>query len=169
MLTVLLDTLYIGWIWWKILTFDEINKTYFWLYFGSWVTDHFFSGPRIPKWNSAHLAWSKQAKNIGKTSKNSWVTAPCFSTRQTGHPVEVWSQGIQRYLEHCVDQWSFTFTRLYDTLYQRGRGHEAANIKMLRSQWGFNGHRKNIFVKKYLYFPQFSSFKKSGCCCQDGN
>ena len=29
-------------------------------------------GPRIPKWNFAHLAWSKQAKNIRKTPKNSW-------------------------------------------------------------------------------------------------
>ena len=44
-----------------------------------------FCGPGIPKWNFAHLEWSKQAKNIRKTSKNSWFTAPCFRTRQTGH------------------------------------------------------------------------------------
>ena len=29
----------------------------------------------------------KQAKYIRKTSKNNWFTAPCFRTRQTGHPV----------------------------------------------------------------------------------
>ena len=35
-----------------------------------------------------HL-WSKQAKNIRKTPQNTWFTAPCSISMQTGHPVGV--------------------------------------------------------------------------------
>ena len=58
-------------------------------FFQDKISELFFHscGPRIPKWNCAHLEWSKQAKKIRKTPKNSWFTAPCFRTRQTGHPV----------------------------------------------------------------------------------
>ena len=63
-----------------------------WPFFGDKISELFFHscGPRIPKWNSAHLAWSKQAKNIRKTPKNSWFTAPCFRTRQPGYPVDIY-------------------------------------------------------------------------------
>ena len=92
-----------GWFWRKLWTnnqknwksekcqFEQILKSDlfsgqdFWFFFHS-------CSPRIPKWNFAHLAWSKQAKNIRKTPKNSWFTAPCFRTRQPGHPVVISSQ-----------------------------------------------------------------------------
>ena len=52
----------VGWIWWKILTFDKITKTYFCLYFGSWVTDHFFSAGRIFWGKVGHMV--KPFRNI---------------------------------------------------------------------------------------------------------
>ena len=87
-----------GWFWRKLWTNNQkignqknvnLSKSWNLTFFQDKISELFFHscGPRIPKWNCAHLAWSKQAKNIRKTPKNSWFTAPCFRTRQTGHPV----------------------------------------------------------------------------------
>ena len=53
------------------LTFfeDEIFQLFSYLY-----------GPKVPKWNFAHILLWKKAKNIRKTPKNTWFTAPWLRT-----------------------------------------------------------------------------------------
>ena len=82
---------------------------------------------------------------------------------------------------YCVDQWSFTYVALrgYMTHYQRGRGHEAANINKcwdhsklssLKSSIHCTvtvgtlllskGHRKNIFVKNIFLLSTVFKLQK---------
>ena len=44
-------------------------------------------GLKVPKWNCAHILLWKTAKNIRKTPKNSWFTAPWLNPKKKKHPV----------------------------------------------------------------------------------
>ena len=90
----------------------NLSKSWNLTFFQDKISELFFysCGPRIPKWNCAHHLWSKQAKNIRKTSKNSWFTAPCFRTRQTGHPVGSISELVEFLFHSCgprIPKWNY--------------------------------------------------------------
>ena len=96
----------------------------------------------MPKWNFAHLAWSKQAKNIRKTPKNSWFTAPCSRTRQPGHPVvSLRRQVLARYpgfVRKLLHSRSREVQFLSNFVINDARSVTCRNISYLNNQTGLN-------------------------------
>ena len=64
---------------WNLTFFeDEIFQLFPYLY-----------GSKVPKWNFAHILLWKKVKNIRKTPKNTWFTAPWLKTTLLNDPVYV--------------------------------------------------------------------------------
>ena len=79
--------------------------------------------------------------------------------------VEVWSQGIQRYLEHCVDQWSFTYVALRGYMTHFISEGEAVVMKPQTLKcWDHSGDlmviEKIFLLKNICTFRSFQASKK---------